>query len=122
MQGDAVHQEHYDKLEAIMKCAVKAKQPFERLELTKEELLEMFKYNKFKVGESLIVYRETCYYRCVFSTRRSLHRRRLCIDAARSLTCAVDRMCDTLARSRPLLVRSTDVYRRTLLCCSDEEQ
>jgi threonyl-tRNA synthetase len=31
-------------------CAViKEKQPFERLEMTKTNLLEMFKYNKFKV-------------------------------------------------------------------------
>lgn len=50
MQGDSVSQEHYAKLEAIMKCAIKDKQPFERLELTKEELLEMFAYNKFKVN------------------------------------------------------------------------
>lgn len=32
-----------------MKQITKEKQPFERLELTKEELMEMFKYNPFKV-------------------------------------------------------------------------
>lgn len=32
-----------------MKNIVKEKQPFERLEMKKEDLLEMFKYNPFKV-------------------------------------------------------------------------
>lgn len=32
-----------------MKNIVKDKQPFERLEMKKEDLLEMFKYNPFKV-------------------------------------------------------------------------
>jgi threonyl-tRNA synthetase len=32
-----------------MKSIVKEKQPFERLEMKKEDLLEMFKYNEFKV-------------------------------------------------------------------------
>ncbi|XP_063238554.1 threonine--tRNA ligase 1, cytoplasmic isoform X2 [Bacillus rossius redtenbacheri] len=36
-------------LESLVKNIVKEKQPFERLELTKEDLLEMFKYNEFKV-------------------------------------------------------------------------
>lgn len=36
-------------LEGLMKTIVKEKQPFERLEMTKEDLLEMFKYNEFKV-------------------------------------------------------------------------
>ncbi|KAK3924891.1 Threonine--tRNA ligase 1, cytoplasmic [Frankliniella fusca] len=36
-------------LEGLMKTIVKEKQPFERLEMTKEQLLEMFKYNEFKV-------------------------------------------------------------------------
>ncbi|XP_026366120.2 threonine--tRNA ligase 2, cytoplasmic [Ursus arctos] len=35
-------------LENICKTIVKEKQPFERLEVSKEVLLEMFKYNKFK--------------------------------------------------------------------------
>ncbi|XP_004372697.1 threonine--tRNA ligase 2, cytoplasmic [Trichechus manatus latirostris] len=35
-------------LENICKTIIKEKQPFERLEVTKETLLEMFKYNKFK--------------------------------------------------------------------------
>ena len=36
-------------LENVMKSAIKEKQPFERLEMKKEDLLEMFKYNEFKV-------------------------------------------------------------------------
>lgn len=39
----------YPVVENIMKSIVKEKQPFERLELSKEDLLEMFKYNQFKV-------------------------------------------------------------------------
>jgi threonyl-tRNA synthetase len=48
-QGAPITPEHFKDVESIMKCAIKDKQVFERLELTKEELLEMFKYNKFKV-------------------------------------------------------------------------
>jgi threonyl-tRNA synthetase len=36
-------------LEDLTKKIVKEKQPFERLEVKKEDLLEMFKYNQFKV-------------------------------------------------------------------------
>ncbi|XP_011145094.1 threonine--tRNA ligase, cytoplasmic isoform X2 [Harpegnathos saltator] len=36
-------------LESLYKNIVKEKQPFERLEMTKENLLEMFKYNEFKL-------------------------------------------------------------------------
>uniref|UniRef100_UPI00358E2C63 threonine--tRNA ligase 1, cytoplasmic isoform X1 n=1 Tax=Myxine glutinosa TaxID=7769 RepID=UPI00358E2C63 len=36
-------------LESLCKTIMKEKQPFERLEVKKETLLEMFKYNKFKV-------------------------------------------------------------------------
>ncbi|KAL3866804.1 hypothetical protein ACJMK2_044072 [Sinanodonta woodiana] len=38
----------YPAIESLMKQIVKEKQPFERLEMKKEDLLEMFKYNKFK--------------------------------------------------------------------------
>ncbi|CAL7938832.1 unnamed protein product [Xylocopa violacea] len=36
-------------LESLFKNIAKEKQPFERLEMTKEDLLEMFRYNEFKV-------------------------------------------------------------------------
>lgn len=38
----------FPKLEGLVKSIVKEKQPFERLEMKKDDLLEMFKYNKFK--------------------------------------------------------------------------
>uniref|UniRef100_A0A8C8LMG9 threonine--tRNA ligase n=1 Tax=Oncorhynchus tshawytscha TaxID=74940 RepID=A0A8C8LMG9_ONCTS len=38
----------FEYLEALCKSVVKEKQPFERLEVSKETLLKMFKYNKFK--------------------------------------------------------------------------
>jgi len=39
----------FKNLETIVKSAVKEKQPFVRLEMTKEDLLKMFAYNEFKV-------------------------------------------------------------------------
>merc|ERR1712038_1470377 len=39
----------FKAIEDLTKSIVKEKQPFERLEMTKEDLLEMFKYNEFKV-------------------------------------------------------------------------
>ncbi|KAF9586255.1 threonyl-tRNA synthetase [Lunasporangiospora selenospora] len=56
----------YEKLETVVKSIVKEKQAFERLEVKKEDLLEMFKHNPFKVqiiqskiadGASSTVYR-----------------------------------------------------------------
>ena len=38
-----VSQSEFKSLETIVKKIVKEKQPFERLEVTKEDLLEMFK-------------------------------------------------------------------------------
>ena len=37
-------------LDDVVKGIVKEKQPFERLEMKKADLLEMFKYNQFKVS------------------------------------------------------------------------
>ncbi|KAF4633347.1 hypothetical protein G7Y89_g4771 [Cudoniella acicularis] len=62
----AVQQSDWKPLETLVSKIVKEKQPFERLVLTKEDLLEMFKYNKYKQhiirdkikdGESTTVYR-----------------------------------------------------------------
>ncbi|GAA6026334.1 hypothetical protein JCM11491_005151 [Sporobolomyces phaffii] len=56
----------YDALETLAKSVVKEKQKFERLEVSKEDLLKMFEYNSFKVhfikdkvadGTSTTVYR-----------------------------------------------------------------
>ncbi|XP_006874592.1 PREDICTED: probable threonine--tRNA ligase 2, cytoplasmic isoform X2 [Chrysochloris asiatica] len=44
----AVSSTELSTLENICKTIIKEKQPFERLEVSKETLLEMFKYNKFK--------------------------------------------------------------------------
>ncbi|XP_067134434.1 threonine--tRNA ligase 1, cytoplasmic isoform X2 [Centruroides vittatus] len=49
LEDGGVSSSDYSSIESIMKEIVKEKQPFERLELTKEELLEMFQYNPFKV-------------------------------------------------------------------------
>ncbi|WVQ78227.1 threonine-tRNA ligase [Cryptococcus sp. DSM 104549] len=46
--GRTISQDDYKGIEDVCKIAVKEKQPFERLELPKEVLLEMFKYNKYK--------------------------------------------------------------------------
>ncbi|XP_049761734.1 threonine--tRNA ligase 2, cytoplasmic [Elephas maximus indicus] len=47
--GDrAVSSTELSALENICRAIIKEKQPFERLEVAKETLLEMFKYNKFK--------------------------------------------------------------------------
>ncbi len=49
-----------------MKKIVKEKQPFERLEMRKEDLLDMFSYNKFKVRilEEKVNTPTTTVYRC----------------------------------------------------------
>lgn len=46
--GRTISQADYPNIEAVAKIAVKEKQPFERLELPKEKLLEMFEYNHYK--------------------------------------------------------------------------
>jgi len=48
-EGLGVSQADYPGIEEVMKKITKEKQPFERLEMSKGDLLEMFKYNKFKV-------------------------------------------------------------------------
>lgn len=62
----AVTTADYKPLKQIYEKAVKEKQPFERLELSKEDVLEMFSYNKYKQhiikdkipdGSSTTVYR-----------------------------------------------------------------
>ncbi|CAH1756924.1 12642_t:CDS:10 [Entrophospora sp. SA101] len=61
-----VHQGDYKPLEKIANNIIKEKQPFERLVISKENLLEMFKHNQYKVhlikskipdGTSTTVYR-----------------------------------------------------------------
>jgi threonyl-tRNA synthetase len=61
-----IQEEHFPEIEQLVSFIVKEKQPFERLELTKEQALEMFSYNRFKSeiiqtkvpdGESCTAYR-----------------------------------------------------------------
>ncbi|XP_046739699.1 threonine--tRNA ligase 1, cytoplasmic isoform X2 [Diprion similis] len=48
--GDkGISNQDFPQLESLIKGIVKEKQTFERLEMKKEDLLEMFKYNEFKV-------------------------------------------------------------------------
>ncbi|MBN3314124.1 SYTC2 ligase, partial [Atractosteus spatula] len=48
LDGRGVSSHDFTELEGICKAVMKEKQPFERLEISKETLLQMFKYNKFK--------------------------------------------------------------------------
>ena len=57
----------YPNLDALAKAVTKERQPFERLELSKPELLEMFKHNPFKVHliqNKLADVERTTVYRC----------------------------------------------------------
>ncbi|KAI9505507.1 cytoplasmic threonine-tRNA ligase Trs1 [Coemansia spiralis] len=64
--GRGVSQEDFAPLESLANKAIKEKQPFERLVISKEDLMRMFSYNKYKVrlidarvpdGTSTTVYR-----------------------------------------------------------------
>ncbi|KAI8997810.1 hypothetical protein BDB01DRAFT_846418 [Pilobolus umbonatus] len=66
LKDRAVTQQDYPNLEKLVNQFAKEKQPFERLVMTKEQLLEMFKHNPYKVhiikdkipdGTSTTVYR-----------------------------------------------------------------
>lgn len=48
LEDGGVSSNDFSSLETLCKKIIKEKQPFERLEVKKETLLEMFKYNKFK--------------------------------------------------------------------------
>ncbi|KAK4542418.1 hypothetical protein LTR36_006875 [Oleoguttula mirabilis] len=63
----AVTNADYKPLKQIAEKAIKEKQPFERLELSKEDLLEMFKYNKYKqhiINDKIPDGTSTTVYRC----------------------------------------------------------
>ncbi|CAG9765673.1 unnamed protein product [Ceutorhynchus assimilis] len=49
LDDKGISQTDFPHVENLMKNISKEKQPFERLEMKKEDLLEMFKYNPFKV-------------------------------------------------------------------------
>ncbi|XP_012669823.2 threonine--tRNA ligase 1, cytoplasmic isoform X2 [Clupea harengus] len=63
---NSVSSSEFGDLESICKVIMKDKQPFERLELSKETLLRMFKYNKFKcrILNEKVTTPTTTVYRC----------------------------------------------------------
>ena len=62
----AVSTNHFPVVESVMKSIANEKQKFERLELTKQQLLEMFSYNQFKVRilNEKVKTERTTVYRC----------------------------------------------------------
>ncbi|XP_034475272.1 threonine--tRNA ligase 1, cytoplasmic isoform X1 [Drosophila innubila] len=64
LDGDGISTTEYGTMEALVKQIVKEKQNFERLEMKKSDLLEMFKYNEFKLrilNEKVTTDRTTVY-------------------------------------------------------------
>uniref|UniRef100_H2YMU7 threonine--tRNA ligase n=1 Tax=Ciona savignyi TaxID=51511 RepID=H2YMU7_CIOSA len=67
MDGRQVSDKHdFPGVENVMKSILKEKQPFERLEVSKENLLKMFEYNPFKVRilNEKVTTPTTTVYRC----------------------------------------------------------
>ncbi|XP_059479611.1 threonine--tRNA ligase 1, cytoplasmic isoform X2 [Neocloeon triangulifer] len=66
VEGKQVSQSDFNTLETEMKSIVKEKQNFERLEVRKEVLLDMFKYNPFKLRilNEKVTTPTTTIYRC----------------------------------------------------------
>ncbi|KAF2096349.1 threonyl-tRNA synthetase [Rhizodiscina lignyota] len=66
-EGGAVESTDYEPLERVANKAIREKQPFERLTLSKEDLLEMFKSNKYKqhiIKDKIPDGTSTTVYRC----------------------------------------------------------
>ncbi|XP_070500476.1 threonine--tRNA ligase 1, cytoplasmic-like isoform X2 [Chironomus tepperi] len=66
LEGDGISPNHYKTLEDLVKKIVKEKQPFERLEMKKSDLLKMFEYNEFKkrILNEKVTTETTTVYRC----------------------------------------------------------
>ncbi|XP_005987820.1 threonine--tRNA ligase 1, cytoplasmic isoform X4 [Latimeria chalumnae] len=66
LEDRGVSSNEFPSLESICKTIIKEKQPFERLEISKETLMEMFKYNKFKcrILNEKVNTPSTTVYRC----------------------------------------------------------
>ncbi|KAJ8285349.1 hypothetical protein GJAV_G00025830 [Gymnothorax javanicus] len=66
LESEGVSSHDFPALESLCKKIIKEKQPFERLEIKKETLLEMFKYNKFKcrILNEKVKTPTTTVYRC----------------------------------------------------------
>ncbi|ESN97826.1 hypothetical protein HELRODRAFT_85090, partial [Helobdella robusta] len=66
LEGRSVTPADYPNLETLVQKIVKEKQPFERLEMKKEDLLKMFEHNKFKqrIINEKVDTSTTTVYRC----------------------------------------------------------
>ncbi|XP_048583343.1 threonine--tRNA ligase 1, cytoplasmic isoform X2 [Nematostella vectensis] len=66
LEGRQVSSNDFSSLDNLTKKITKEKQPFERLEMKKEDLLEMFKYNEFKcrILNNKVKTPTTTVYRC----------------------------------------------------------
>ncbi|XP_076010294.1 threonine--tRNA ligase 1, cytoplasmic isoform X1 [Genypterus blacodes] len=66
LENEGVSSNDFPGLETLCKKIMKEKQPFERLEIKKETLLEMFKYNTFKcrILNEKVTTPTTTVYRC----------------------------------------------------------
>uniref|UniRef100_A0A182XNS7 threonine--tRNA ligase n=1 Tax=Anopheles quadriannulatus TaxID=34691 RepID=A0A182XNS7_ANOQN len=66
LEGSGISNQDYGALESEVKRIVKEKQPFERLEMKKADLLRMFEYNQFKVRilNEKVTTETTTVYRC----------------------------------------------------------
>uniref|UniRef100_A0A1L8DI25 threonine--tRNA ligase n=1 Tax=Nyssomyia neivai TaxID=330878 RepID=A0A1L8DI25_9DIPT len=66
IDGDGISTNDYGAMEGAVKQIVKEKQPFERLEMKKEDLLKMFEYNEFKkrILNEKVTTETTTVYRC----------------------------------------------------------
>ncbi|XP_067831986.1 threonine--tRNA ligase 1, cytoplasmic-like [Heptranchias perlo] len=66
MEGRPVPNSDFPELENICRSMVKEEHPFERVEVHREELLELFKYNKFKLRfiENKVTTPMATIYRC----------------------------------------------------------
>lgn len=66
LEGDGFSPYHFKALEDVTKKIIKEKQPFERLEMKKSDLLKMFDYNEFKkrILNEKVDTETTTVYRC----------------------------------------------------------
>ena len=62
-----VSDSNFKVLDEVVKGILKEKQPFERLEMKKSDLLEMFKYNMFKVSSTIPSF-PFLYYKQIFTS------------------------------------------------------
>jgi threonyl-tRNA synthetase len=67
LKDRVVTQQDYPSIETLANQAIKEKQPFERLIVSKEDLLEMFKHNPYKqhiIKDKIPDGTSTTVYRC----------------------------------------------------------